>query len=46
VGYWLVGEDGAVYAFGNAQYVGSVPQDVADEGLPPTHAIVGVALSD
>jgi len=26
-GYWLVGSDGGIFAFGTAQYAGSLPAD-------------------
>jgi hypothetical protein len=38
VGYWLIGQDGGIFAFGTAPFVGSLP------GLsPPVHVtnIVG-----
>jgi hypothetical protein len=38
-GYWLVGADGGIFSFGNAQFAGSAAQ------LPLTKPIVGMAAS-
>ena len=38
-GYWLVGADGGVFAFGNAKFYGSLPS----EHIKPAAPIVGIA---
>jgi predicted alpha-1,2-mannosidase len=44
-GYWLVGKDGGVYAFGDAQYQGSVPGLPSTEQPPAGAAAVGLVPS-
>lgn len=41
-GYWLVGQDGGVFAFGSAQYYGNVVGDL-DSGIG--EAITGIAAT-
>jgi hypothetical protein len=43
-GYWMVGADAAVYAFGDAQYYGPVPKYPAAWGLGVGHAIPVVGI--
>ena len=38
-GYWLVGKDGGVFAFGDAPFLGSLPS----VGIHPDSSIVGIA---
>lgn len=40
-GYWLVGNDGGVYSYGDAQFYGSLPS----RGITPAAAIVGIAAT-
>ncbi|MHB8320330.1 MAG: hypothetical protein ACYDEP_14080, partial [Acidimicrobiales bacterium] len=40
-GYWLVGSDGGVFAFGNAHFYGSLPE----EGIHPNGIIVGIVAT-
>ena len=40
-GYWLVGRDGSVYAFGDAGFYGSLPS----AGVTPSHPLVGMAAT-
>jgi hypothetical protein len=39
-GYWLVGSDGGLYAFGDAPFDGSVPGAI---GHAPAAPVVGMA---
>jgi hypothetical protein len=42
-GYWCVKPDGAVYAYGDAEYVGGAN---APDVIPPGHEIIGIAGKD
>lgn len=46
-GYWLVGRDGMVYAFGDARYLGPAPRWTREWGIgTATNPVVGIAATE